>query len=477
MQLIVYQAHNIQVTPHFRMQTCCNFELVCSDPDQIDSVTDNTAGPDADPAAQLHDEAVGRPVPADFVAGTRIWPPSEPKARARANIRAIRLLDELDRWQRHATRAEQEVLAAFSGWGAVPEIFERDRPDWEREHAELRQLLDRPRRAQARAATSTAYYTPPDIAAAMWAALTRAGFRDGRVLEPGCGSGNFIAHAPAEARMVGVEMDPTTARVAAALYPSAQIRIEGFEETLAESHSFAAAIGGVPFDTIRLHDPIHNSTNLTIPNHFIVKSMNLVAPGGYVVLITCIYTAEAEDRHARAQMAERADLIGAIRLPARTYAEIARTNSSADILVWRVREHGRSRTRETDQFLDEKTTITVVDPEDPERQIETQINTYFARHPRHLLGEVTPRTVESDTKPATYLQPGATVPHVEGPLGGELAALVTDRLTTIADEALTTGLGLTANAETTAIATPKKFRPGLVVPVDCADGVVTGTLR
>ena len=194
----------------------------------------------------------------DYRPGTTIHPPSGAKARARANLDAIGLVHRLDGEGRTPTTAEQDVLARWSGWGAVPQIFEAHRAEWAGEHAELRGLLSEAQYRAASANTLNAHYTDPTIVAAVWDSVVAAGFTGGRVLEPGCGVGTFLGLAPASATMVGVELDPITARISAHLYPSAQIRQEGFEKTRVPENSFTATVGNVPFGAFALHDPAHN---------------------------------------------------------------------------------------------------------------------------------------------------------------------------------------------------------------------------
>ena len=181
--------------------------------------------------------------------------PSGPKARARANIVAIETLHRLRAAQRPATAAEQRVLAAWSGWGAVPDVFDTREETFAAERDQLRALLTRDEYTRAEASVLNAHYTDPAIVAVVWDALIRAGFSGGRVLEPGCGSGTFIGHAPDSAVMVGVETDALTAAVASFLYPSAQIRHEGFETTRVPENSFAATVGNVPFGRYVVYDP------------------------------------------------------------------------------------------------------------------------------------------------------------------------------------------------------------------------------
>ena len=210
--------------------------------------------------------------------------PPGAKAKARANLAALDVLAALRDEARPATSGEQAVLARWSGWGATPGLFDDRNDEWAALRGEVSARLDEPAWAAARRTTLNAHYTPVEVVDAMWTGLRDLGFDGGRVLEPGCGAGNFIGLAPAglPVRMVGVELDPTTAAVAQALYPDAEVRAEGFERTRFPAGYFDAAIGNVPFAKVSLYDPVHNPSKLSLHNHFIVKSLALTRPGGLV---------------------------------------------------------------------------------------------------------------------------------------------------------------------------------------------------
>ncbi len=414
-----------------------------------------------EPATEPAD--VDLPEPVDFSPGMRLWVPADSVERAQVNLRVIETLRVLDSQDRYATSDEQQIIAAWSGWGALPGMFADD-PELATERAALSQLLDPVEWAQARASTLNAHYTDPAVSQAIWDALERAGFSGGRVLEPGCGAGVFIGQAPASAVTVGVECDPITARAAAALYPSAQIRCEGFEDTRVEAGVFAAAVGNVPFGKVRLYDPIHNAANHSIHNHFLVKALDLVGEGGYLAMLTSHFTSESADATAREQLAARADLIGALRLPAKAFQRVAGTGVLQDLVIWRVRESGREPTADTRLYLQAAMT-TVRDQQGYRREVE--LNKYFLAHPDHILGELCWRKRQYNRDAL----------DVEGPTGETLATLVTGRLTRIVDTALDAGLVLTATAESTAIANPDAFGPGLVRPVEETTDIAVDTLR
>ncbi|RJO77644.1 helicase [Nocardia panacis] len=369
----------------------------------------------------------------------------------------------LDAENRYATPEEQQVIAAWSGWGALPGIFTDD-PDLATERTALSNLLNPAEWARARESTLTAHYTDPGVSQAIWDALGRAGFSGGRVLEPGCGAGIFLGQAPETALMVGVEQDPITARVAAALYPSAQVRCEGFEDTRVDAGAFTAAVGNVPFGKTRLYDPIHNAANHTMHHHFLLKSLDLVGEGGYVAALTSHFTSENTDTTAREQMAARADLIGALRLPAKAFQRVAGTGVLLDLVIWRVREPGKEPSNNTHLYL--QSGMTTVRNQHGERR-EAELNQYFLAHPDHILGELCWRKRQYNRNAL----------DVDGPTGEALVRLITGRLTRIVDNALDAGLGLSATAETTAITSPEAYGPGLVKPIEQTTDIAVDTLR
>ncbi len=366
-----------------------------------------------------------------------------------ANIAVIDVLARLDAEARPATAAEQGVLATWSGWGAVPDVFDIRKDTYATQRDYLKQMLTP---AQYRAAESSilnAHYTDPAIASVMWQAMLDAGFSGGRVLEPGCGSGTFIGLAPQQAQMVGVENDPITAAVAAHLYPSAQVRLEGFETTRVPNGSFAAVIGNVPFGNFPVDDPAHNPGRFSIHNHFIIKSLNLTAPGGYVVVLTSHYTMDAVKSQARAAIAERGELIGAVRLPSKAFHRVAGTDVVTDVLVLRRREPGEAINPETLDWV--QTSPMDVLADDGSDYAEIDVNNYFHRHPQNILG--VPRVGHG-----LHGSQSLTVT-------GELDAVATslaNRLTTVITEAKQRGRGLTATPETLTDVTEISFDAGLL---------------
>lgn len=255
-----------------------------------------------------------------------------------ANLQALAVLKRLEAEERPATVEEQRLLSRWSRWGAVPEIFDEAREEWAAQREQLRERLGEQGWATARRTTLNAHYTHPQIVAAMWELARQLGFQHGRVLEPGCGAGVFIGLAPAGAEMTGVELDDTTAAIAQALYPDAQIHARSFAAgTRMANGSFDLTIGNVPFGDVRLHDPRHNRGEHSIHNHFILKSLALTRPGGLVVVLSSHYTLDAANPAARREMSELADLLGALRLPTGAHRRAAGTDALTDLLVFRRR--------------------------------------------------------------------------------------------------------------------------------------------
>ncbi|WP_420897631.1 helicase [Cryobacterium tagatosivorans] len=290
----------------------------------------------------------------------------------------MRLSQQLQAEGRPATSAEHQVLARWSSWGAVPDVFDEAKGNWASERTELKSLLTGDAYAEARRTTINAHYTDPAYVREIWSALTGLGFEGGQVLEPGAGSGTFIGLAPGSARMTGVELDSTTAAIASGLYPQAEIRAESFADSRFPAGYFDAAVGNVPFADVRLHDPAHNAGRHSIHNHFIIKSLALTRPGGLVAVLTSHYTLDAQNPAARREMNAMADLVGAVRLPSGAHRRSAGTDVVTDLLVFRRREIGQPAVSQ----LWETVTAHQVDEQ------MVKVNSYFDQRPENILGEV-----------------------------------------------------------------------------------------
>ncbi len=296
----------------------------------------------------------------------------------RANITALATLRTIQQDGRTATPEEQRVLARWSGWGAVPEVFDPARQEYSKARDQLSALLSPQEMASAARNTLNAHYTDAAIVTAIWSAVQALGFTGGKVLEPGCGSGNFIGLAPPGAEMTGVELDPVTARLAAVLYPRASILAESFAETRDPDGSFDLVIGNVPFGKIVPHDRVHNPAGHSIHNFFIVKGLRLTRPGGLVAVLTSRYTMDSRNPAARREIAGLADLVGAVRLPSGSHQRAAGTSVVTDLLILRRRKPGR----EPDQTAWERAPLTTLDG----RQVP--VSEYFLARPGAVLGKL-----------------------------------------------------------------------------------------
>ncbi|WP_437343273.1 helicase-related protein [Rhodococcus pyridinivorans] len=427
------------------------------------------------PSPEHADAAVARPAaPAvavqDFTLGTEVLVPSGAKARARANIAALRLVRRLDQQQRPATADEQAVLAQWSGWGAIPEVFDNRAKilaQWGDEHAELLDLLGDKGFAQARQTTLNAHYTDPAVVAELWRAVQQAGLPDGAVvLEPGCGAGHFVGTAPESVRMVGIEIEPISAKIAHYLYPSQQIRNHGFERNFAPENTFTGAIGNVPFGRFAPVDPIHNADGLSIHNHFIAKSLALTAPGGYVAVVTSMFTSDARRADERAAIVAKGDLIGAVRLPTGAFDRQAGTEVVTDVLVFRRRDDGATPTEDTLEWAQPAVQVEAVDAKTGEAT-HTWINPYFKKYPQRVLGTL---TVGGGMYAGSSLR---VAPTTTKPLATQLR----EQLDPLIDQALERGLGFTAPAP--APAQVEAFTtPGLRTGADLdSNEVLPGAMR
>lgn len=304
-----------------------------------------------------------------------------------ANIAALEVLKRVRDEQRYATPSEQATLSGWSSWGALPEVFDPlDERVSEEDRDHVRSLLGEQGWSQARATTLNAHYTDPAHAQAMWRALQRAGFDQGQVLEPGSGSGEFIGQAPAGAQMTGVELDETTARISALLYPSAEVHATGFESVQLPESGFHATVGNVPFGSFSVADRAFNAQNHSIHNYFIIKSLRMTAPGGYVAVMTSAWTMDSSRTTARREMARYGDLVGAVRLPSGAMRDSAGTDVTADVLVFRRREPDAEIDQDAITAWVEPGSVTVTDRDGEAHHVG--FSRYFAQHPENVLGEV-----------------------------------------------------------------------------------------
>lgn len=310
------------------------------------------------------------------------------RTKFKNNVAAIELLRKIQgEGRERATPAEQDVLAKFSGWGQFPQVFndygEHDGEDakkWADERAILKDLLGDGWEA-AKRSTLNAHYTSPFMVESIYKALDRMGFAGGRVLEPSMGAGVFFGLLPEsmrDSRLTGVELDPTTGAIARLLYPDANIQVKGFQDVAIPHGFFDAAVGNVPFGDYKVHDPAYNKLRAPIHDYFIVKTLDLTRPGGIVALITSTGSLDKASGELRAEMAARADLVAAARLPEGAFVKSAGTQVVTDVLVFQRREEGQTPAGKP---FAEITTLP-----DPDGGEAIPINEYFQKHPEHVLG-------------------------------------------------------------------------------------------
>ena len=306
-----------------------------------------------------------------------------PKAKFKANMEAIRLLKELEQDQRLATPEEQEVLSRYVGWGGIPQAFEERNSAWAEEYTQLKGILTPEEYSAARASTLNAFYTSPTVIKAMYEALGNMGLKQGNILEPSCGVGNFMGLLPesmSATNMYGVELDPVSGQIAKQLYQKNRIAVQGFEETNYPDSFFDCVIGNVPFGAYQVSDRKYDRYHFMIHDYFIAKSLDLVRPGGVVAVVTSSGTMDKQNPEVRQYFANRADLLGAIRLPNNAFQRNANTSVVADILFFQKRD--RAAITEPD-WVQLKTT--------PEGYT---VNSYFADHPEMVLGDFTTESTQ-----------------------------------------------------------------------------------
>lgn len=337
--------------------------------------------PEGQPARERLDAAPVQAAPAspgNFVINDDNLGVGTERSRLDANLEALRTLRKIGSEGREATQEEQRALSRYTGWGALPKVFEERDTGWAKEKAELRELLGDEGYEAARASTLNAHYTPPVVVKAMYEALSSMGFEGGNVLEPACGTGNFFGLMPASMRgssLYGVELDPTTAEIARYLYPEADIRATGFERTDFPDDFFDIAVGNVPFGSYSVSDKRYDEHRFLIHDYFFARTLDLVRPGGIVAYVTSKGTLDKKNPSVRRYLAERAELVGAVRLPNTAFAANAGTRVTADIIFLQKRER---------PIVCEPSWVHLGETEDG-----IPINSYFAEHPEMVLGTIT----------------------------------------------------------------------------------------
>lgn len=330
-----------------------------------------------------------------------------PKDKYTYNMYAIIMLKQIDSENRVAAPGEQEILAHYVGWGGIPDVFDSDKEGWQKEYKDLKETLTLEEYESARASVLNSHYTSPVIIKFMYEALSSMGFTSGNILEPSCGIGNFFGCLPEDmqkSKLYGVEIDNISGRIARQLYPKARIIVCGFESTDFPTNFFDLAIGNVPFGQYQVNDQKYNRLNFKIHNYFIAKSLELVRPGGILAFVTSRYTFDSQNTDVRSYLAEKADLLGAVRLPRNAFRANAGTDVVSDII-----------------FLQKRDTPALDIPawvQTDENADGFLVNRYFLKHPEMVLGKQSSRSTQ-------YGKPEYTVlPLLDADLGEQLREAV-----------------------------------------------------
>ena len=333
------------------------------------------------------------------------------KQKYARNIEAIRTLFKLEEEHRGATAEEQQVLSQYVGWGGLADAFDPSKDSWAKEYAELKGLLSEDEYAAARSSTLNAHYTSPTVIRSIYDAVERMGFRSGNILEPSMGVGNFFGMLPdtmQDSRLYGVELDSITGRIAKKLYPQADITVAGFETTDRRDF-YDLAVGNVPFGQYKVNDKAYNKLGFSIHNYFFAKAIDQIRPGGVIAFLTSRYTMDSKDSTARKHMAERADLLGAIRLPDNAFKANAGTDVVSDII-----------------FLQKRDRPADIEPawmQLGKTDDGFAVNSYFVEHPEMVLGELTAESTQYGREELTVAplegtsladQLAEAVQHIEG---------------------------------------------------------------
>ena len=314
-----------------------------------------------------------------------------PKEKFWRNIKAIAALKQIEQENRYATPEEQHILSQYVGWGGVADAFYPDKPAWAAEYGELKELLTPEEYEAARASTLNAHYTSPTVIRAIYDTVEQMGFRTGNILEPSCGVGNFFGMLPesmAGSRLYGVELDSISGRIAKQLYPKADITVAGFETTDRRDF-YDLAIGNVPFGQYQVNDKAYNKLGFNIHNYFFAKSLDQVRPGGVVAFVTSRYTMDAKDSTVRRYLAQRAELLGAIRLPNNAFRANAGTDVVSDILFLQKREHPIDLDADWVHLGRTEDGLT--------------LNSYFVDHPEMVLGQLSTENTQYGKEECTVL--------------------------------------------------------------------------
>ena len=349
------------------------------------------------------------------------------KEKFRRNVEAIRTLEKIESENRIATPEEQEILSQYVGWGGLADAFDESKSAWANGYQELKGLLSEQEYTSARESTLNAHYTSPAIIRSIYEALDKMGFEKGNVLEPAMGIGNFFGMLPEkmqESRLYGVELDGITGRIAKQLYPNADIKITGFEKTDYPNDFFDVAIGNVPFGQYKVADKQYDKQNFLIHDYFFAKTLDKVRPGGVVALVTSKGTMDKKSPEVRKYLAQRAELLGAVRLPNTAFKENAGTEVTSDILFLKKRDRVMDLEPDWVHLSEDENGIAM--------------NSYFAQHPEMIVGKMEmvsgPYGMESTCMPDTTRPFAQKLQEAVSHIDGEIEAVELDELDELADE-------------------------------------------
>ena len=337
---------------------------------EIEETADNISG--------AVEEALSVPMPENFHITDDHLGAGGLKTKFRNNIEAIKTLQLIEQENRYATPEEQEVLSRYIGWGGMPQAFDSENSDWSKEYAELKGLLSVREYSAAQSSTLSSFYTSPTVIKGIYNALSNMGFTTGNILEPSCGVGNFFGLLPEEmsdSKLYGVELDSISGRIAKQLYPHADIQNVGYENSELPDNFFDVVIGNIPFGSYKVSDKRYNNLNYNIHDYFIAKSLDKVRAGGVIAVVTSSGTMDKQNPSVRRYIAQRAELLGAIRLPNNAFKENANTEVTADILFFQKRDRMIE--------IEPKWIFTGMD------ENGFMLNQYFIDNPNMVLGTIT----------------------------------------------------------------------------------------
>lgn len=304
------------------------------------------------------------------------------KVKYRHNVEAIKLLREIEREGRNANKEEKDILANYTGWGGISAAFNQDRQDWTSEYNELRNLLingeDESEYLKARESTLTSFYTPRNVVKTIWNVVEKLGFKTGNILEPSMGIGNFFGNMPESlnnSKLYGIELDNISGRISKQLYPNANIEINGYEDTNYQDNFFDLAISNIPFGKVPVYDKRYKNNNFLIHDYYFEKTLDKVRAGGLIAFVTSTATLDKKDNRIRKYIAQRADLVGAFRLPNNTFTDIAGTKVSTDVIILKKKDKLDLNAEPSWLYTDEN-------------ENGVPINNYYLEHPEMMLGEM-----------------------------------------------------------------------------------------